>query len=422
MKRILMNLYWVGLLILLSASIHPFAGAQVPTMTADQARQVLLPYVQAPDQTLVNPAVSWPDYSTGHTMYLFYGAANGNGGRYQIDGATGEKNIQYVPTSTWDKNASDAPPLLSRSQLMQIATAFAQQHFPGYAASTGRDTESGREPQLRDGDSYSIFFGTLAPSGAELPIWCDVDLEEDTGAVAYYTELDLPVTVDTTPQITQDQAVAIGQQWIYQNISTDPAAGQFMSGLAPGDPPVNFKVAVDPLLNEALIYKIAFTACGLLVDAHTGAVVGEDGWASFGGPAATAIPKRTGPDREVMQTVRYGNSMITEHSAIATAGQVYLWSGFLKSLDIQFKHQKGWLLLSNGNKHLRLPVRTSAGGKGEGAWSRKGSLYVPLTVVGQLTDRVAANPQSGEVQIKLPVGTAKVAPNTTFPHKAGGKL
>ena len=380
-------LLWLTLPVL---RCHAQAG-----MTVAQARQALLPDVQPPDTTL--PSTPIVGSFDGHTQYEFDG--NGGGG-YSIDAVTGEKQIMYAGLSAADKQAQTPDNPLTAAQLQQVASAFVAQHFPGYNAASFQMVAPPVDI-VDDGDEYYVDFVTTAPSGATLPIHCLVIVEEDTGKVKCYEETSILVTVNTTPNYIQAQAIQIGQNWIYQNLSTDPAAGQFQTDLG-GRSPIKFYVNVDALLNETLIYQIFFSSIVLSIDALSGQVVDVDYYAGAT-PTFRSGPKLAADSRESLVAVHSSGGFVPlGHAAIQTHGRVYLWGGYLKALGISTLRSKNLLTLTSAKRRCLLKVKTIPTGSNTVAWEREGSMYLPLAAVRSLTSSVAKNPNTQEIVLTMP--------------------
>lgn len=387
---------WTALqaVLLLTAS-QITAGAQ--NISAAQAQSILTGCVQAPDTALTVPPITSADRN-GHTDYLFYG---NQGGNYSIDSLTGDKTISYAGLSAADGIAQTPSVHLSASALLQIATSYVSQHFPNYVSGMFQinapliDVSS-------DGDEYYADFKSIAASGALLPTHAYVIVEEDTGKVKSYEESIISLTISTTPAISQSQAVQIGQNWIAQNVSTDPVAGQFQTDLGRSSP-IRFYVNVDPLLNQTLLYEICYTTTALDIDAQSGAVVGQDFYAG----ATTKIvgsASRSPQDQEIVYTMRLASSGDRlNYAAIGTQGQTYLWSGYLKSVGVRMERKSSTVTLHNGAKQVILQLSATAKPDNKVAWQRKGGIYLPLAALQSLTPSFVKYANMQEVIVKLPL-------------------
>ncbi|HET6386774.1 MAG TPA: PepSY domain-containing protein [Armatimonadota bacterium] len=391
--------------------------AQVPEMTADQARQALLPYVQAPDTTLTATATVDTDPLNGHTTYQFEGDTGGS--TYVIDAATGEKDITYLHASTWDQvnNPNNPPPFLPTSQLLQNAIDFLAAHFPNYTPGMFQNSCDGSPATVADGDEYFLNFYALSPSGAWQPLHSMINVEEDTGRIVTYTEKAIPVTISTTPAISQAQAIQAGQTWIAQNLTTDPTAGDLQSTDAlGGNPQVQFEVIVDPMLNETLVYQIMYKVCPLTIDAQSGAVIGQDEW--LGGAGFHGAPKNPAKRREALWHVRLGPKVLLnlDHVAIQANGETYLWQNYLRPMGIRIAKHGGQLDLSKGPQRLRLRIRDNPKGTPAEAWKRQGSLYVPISAVSKLYPALVLDKQAQAVVLNVPAPplSANVGPGMRF--------
>jgi hypothetical protein len=393
MGRTYANAARLALTWLIICAVAPGAVAQ---MTVEQARQLLLPHVQAPDTNLdtnqvnLNPVIEIS--LEGHPEYLFYGDAWGT---YRINAVTGEKSIFHVPRSLLP--AGDQPATtLPATQLRQIAIDYVAAHFPGYTPNLFTVYSGDIEPDY-DTNEYYVHFICTAPSGAELPLWCLVVVEEDVGFVKRYDEGCIPVTISTVPAVSQAQAIEIGRAWIAQNFDPDPSWG------ALNEPreyyPVEFKVEVDPFLNQALVYRIPYEAMVLYVEAQTGAVIATDGWAGGGDGPRKKDGKRAKPVESIWQvTLPHGNMM--HHGAIAIPGRVYLWHKQAQALGITVRQEAGRVVLTCKGKVTRLPLaRTRPDGRRIVAWLRKRSLYLPVAALRRLTDRVRVDLSSHVVTL-----------------------
>ena len=395
--------------------------AQVTPMTPDQARQALLPYVQAPDTTLGTNAVSdsgCPDWRSDHLAYMFYGDSRGGfGGQYWIDTVNGSKSVDYGFISTWDHDPSDKPAFLSAAQLTQIASDFAAQHFSGYPLCTITNDNEGLPPDT-SGASFFVVFQASAPSGALLPIICKIWVEDDVGHIDDYAEQNIPVTISTTPSLTPDQAIASGQQWLLTNFSSNPADGQLISQDDYDEPLVSLRVTVDDAENEELVYRIAFVAAVMDVDAQTGAVVNEDDWM---GMPANPLPQRVlspverakahrDAERKAFKREQFwqigmgskAGASDVNRLAIHTHGQTYLWTGYLKALGITAANRHGRFNLTRGARTVKLTIKKRATGGRGCAWERTKLLYVPVPAVQELCPGVVVNAAYGTVTLNAP--------------------
>lgn len=381
---------------------------QADPLTPDQARQTLLSYVQIPDAALtVVPGISLNQ--DGHTEYLFHGddgiAGSNTGGYYGIDAVTGAKSITFSGLSVADGNAQTPSSHLTEMQLQQAALNYVSQHFPNYFPGM-LSMSAGMVDAIYDADEYYVDFTIPVASGAEVPVHCQVIVEEDTGKIKFYGELNLPISVSTNPAITQSQAVQLGQNWIARNISTDPLPSQLNNNIGPRSP-IRFKIVVDAFLNQTLVYDISYNALALVIDAQSGSVLDTESYASFSSSARFG-PKSAPLSREhfwamKMQIGKQQAQVIDKftHAAIHTQGQTFLWSGYLKPAGIRVTRQNGGLILRSGKKALPLKSLRTATTNSRTAWERKDGFYVPLVAVRTLTSVFTEIPPSQEVLIVL---------------------
>ena len=355
--------------------------AQLLAMTPSQGRQIMLTYVSLPDTTIATRTVT--DISIGgHTEYLYYGD---HGGEYRIDAITAEKRIHYGGLSGADHTRLLPATPFTGAQLLQIALNYVAQHFPNYQPGMFQTSPAVTSPAavtVDDVNDYYVRFRCPAASGADQPLHCLVIVREDTGTIKDYDETAIPVTVNTTPALRQDQALQIGQNWIAQNISSDPAAGRLNTGV--GRAQIQFRVDVDLLLNEALLYEICYNALVLDIDAQTGAIIGSDSYFGATSPFISK-PTRQQPDIETMLDVKFhfGTSAL-QRSAIAVHGQTYLWENYLKWIGIRVKHTGEQLSLSIGDKQMSFALADSPGGTEGKGWRRKDGIYLPVVAVKKL--------------------------------------
>ena len=370
------------ILVLFLTLITP-CTAQVAPMSAMQARQLLLRNLLPPDTNL--SLVPTPSTSfDGHPSYVFTG--NG-GGDYRIDAVTAEKSIHFAGISGGQETPAVLP--FSAEQLQQAAETYVRRHFPNYSAASFRMAVGPIDSQS-DMNEYDVGFAAVPASGAEVPQHCSVIVEEDSGKIKSYEETAIPVTVSTTPGITQAQAVRLGQGWIAQNISADPWAGEFQTDLG-GQSPISLEVAVDSLLNQALVYKISYRFVVLTIDAQSGDVLAKDEYiGSFSHPLTA--PKRPANEREKcfeVQTVANDRALL--YAAIAVQGQIYLRENYLKLGGVSASVTGKQLVLTAGEKRLRLSVAQKPSSYSLVAWKRKGVVYVPLAALRKLTNRFGQN-------------------------------
>lgn len=359
-------------------------------MSANQARQALLPHVEAPDTTLQAEYVIETGL-LGTPEYLFYGDGWGS---YRIDAVTGEKHVQHRGRTLLEPGAQPTV-TLAATQLRQIAVDYVAAHFPGYIPGLFA-IYAATDVFQDDLNEFGANFVCTSASGADLPIWCRVHVEEDTGAVKSYQESSIPITVNTNPTITQAQAIAIGQQWIAQNFDSNPAMGALKT---PSDQyQVGLLVDVDALMNEALLYRIPYYSMVLDIDAHTGGVIGIDYWA---GPDERF--KRSGsrksPNPESIWTVEVPKGLPMHHGAVALPGRVFLWHKQARSLGIGIRQNGNSLVLSGKGKSIRLPLMRTAPGLRMAGWIRKGEIYVPIATLLRLTHRIRLDPQEHSVTL-----------------------
>jgi len=394
------KIWIVGILLCFWGISSQRIHAQAPEISPSQARQVLLSYLAPPDTTLTAQPVV--DTNTdGHTEYLFYGNA---GGSYGIDAATREKEISFAGIA--GGGATPTNPPFTAIQLQQTATTYVSQHFPNYSAAFHMN--AGSIDVQSDANEYYITYYLLSPSGAEQPINGLVVVEESSGKIKSYEEKALSININTSPAITQSQAVQIGQSWINQNMSTDPAEGQFQTDIG-GQSPVQFEVFVDHLLNQILLYKICFNSIVVIVDAQSGSVIGIDRYLGVSTNTKIAAAKSL-MERETfwgMHTSLSNHSLA--YSAISVQSQIYVKESYLKLCKISKKTVANALILGYGHQKISLRIAEVATKDKRTAWRRKDGLYIPLAALQTLTNAFVKNTMTQEVVILLP--KKKVARN-----------
>jgi hypothetical protein len=388
-----MQLYLTPLLFslawLYTCAALPKAIAQ---MSADQARRILLRHIQTPDATL-RAEVVFDIGGDGHLEFLFYGD---KGGTYRIDAVCGAKLIVHArrsPVEIWEKPAKTLAP----SQLDKIAADYVAAHFPGYKKGMFK-VSSGKD----DGGTYCLYdvnFIREVPSGAEIPVKCSLEVEEDTGAVSRYQEYSLPITINTDPKLNSAQAIAAGQEWIRQNVSLNPETARVSD--PPELYPVRLKVDVDPLLNQTLLYEIRYRAMVLQVDAQTGAVISHDLYAHDDeGPRQSWGKGAKNP--ETLWEVRFPNGHTLTHEAIAVSGAVFVWHRYARAVGIAVRQGSESVELACRDKRIRLPLVSENPGATEAAWLMKGELYLPVAALLQLTDRIRVDQMGQSVTLSHP--------------------
>lgn len=380
---------------------------QADPLTPDQARQILSRYVQLPDAALtVAPATSIDQ--DGHMGYLFHGddghAGSNTGGSYGIDAVTGEKSITFSGLSEADGNAQTPSNHLTETQLQQVALNYVSQHFPNYFPGM-LSMSAGMIDAVYDADEYYVDYTIPVASGAEVPIRCQVIVEEDTGKIKFYSELNLPLSISTNPAITQSQAIQLGQNWIARNISTDPLPSQLSNNIGPRSP-IRLKIVVDAFLSQTLVYDISYKALALVIDAQSGSVLDTESYASFASGARSG-PKSPPLSREHFWAMKMqiGKQEAIDnftHAAIHTQGQTFLWCGYLKPAGIRVTRQSSGLILRGSKKVLALKSLRTATTNNRIAWERKDGFYVPLAAVRTLTNVFTELSHSQEVLIIPP--------------------
>lgn len=369
--------------------------AQAQIMTPVQALTILSGYIQAPDTALNLPQITSID-KNDHTHYLFYG---NQGGTYSIDATTAEKHIGYSGVSAADMRAQTPQNHLAASSLQQYASSFVAQHFPNYVNNMFQIVAPSVD-LLDDGDEYYVDFNSLSASGAMLPIHATVIVEEDTGKIKAYDEYSTSVTINTTPNISQSQAIQIGQNWITQNMSTDPVAGQFQTDLG-GSSPIKFYVNVDSLMNQSLLYKICYTTTVLNIDAQTGAIIGQDFYAGV----TSKITKKGSKnyrDQEILYNMclKPGGESLNR-AAILTEDQTYIWAGYMNTVGIQMENSNSAVIMRCGEKRMKLSFSKTSKPNNRIAWRRKDGIYIPLAAIHSMTNTFIKNSATREISIYL---------------------
>lgn len=375
-------------------------------LTPDQARQVLLPYVQAPDVSLT--AIPATDVNQeGRIEYQFHGdggtTGSNAGGNYNIDAVTGEKSVTFSGLSEADGNAQTPSSHLTEAQLQQAAANYVAQHFPNYHVGMF-SIGAGPIDATFDADEYYVHFNYAVASGADVPISSLVIVEEDTGKIKFYSELNLPLVVSTTPAITSSQAIQLGQNWIAQNISADQTLSQLNTNIGPQSP-ISLKILVDALLNQTLIYDISYNAIALVIDAQSGNVIATEPYASISSKARSG-PKAAKQSREKFwdMKVQSGNGTLVDkftHAIIFTLSQMFVWEGYLKLGNIRLIRHDKELVLVRGDKKVHLEFSKAASTNNRTAWQRGKSIYVPLAAIQVLSDRFVERPETQDIVIKL---------------------
>lgn len=217
-----------------------------------------------------------------------------------------------------------------------------------------------------------------------------VYVEEDTGVTKAYDEQCLPTLINTWPSITEAQAVVAGRQWIVLNCDADPYWGELVT---PRELyPIELMVDVDPLLNQALVYRIPYRAAVLFVDAHTGAVLRIDGWLSSGLHSRSASRRQAPPPEAFWDVALAGGGLSMHHAAVVVSpGRAYIWCGYALALGIKVERKGRAVVLESGGRKVRLPLQLAQPQRDRPvAWDRAGELYVPVRSLLRLTDRLRA--------------------------------
>jgi hypothetical protein len=231
-----------------------YAQSLAPQITADQARQIMLTYIQAPDTDFA-PADAYLDDSSHHQMYNFYGnkgiQGNDQGFTYTIDAVTLEKSI-YTGADHTGSNGS----VMSRNALEQLAKSFFKAHYPvayqiQMVCVTDYKQDNSPINQTEDNNDFSGDFVCInyLPCDLNQCYRCSVDLREDTGQLTSYDERCIPLTISATPAINASQAVSIAQLWVQNNISSDSASYQIETAYSD---PEWLQVLIDSNLNQTL--------------------------------------------------------------------------------------------------------------------------------------------------------------------------
>ena len=364
------------------------ASCQVP-MTKAEARRILMQHIQAPDKVLTD-TVKVDIKVDGHPEYRFEGD---KGGRYRIDAVCGSKWIDYKRVSKleiWDKTENKLPP----DKLVQIAKNYVSAHFSSY--DPGMFTI---ESWPCDGGTYILYevkFTSTSGSGAVLPSKVSVELEEDTGALSRYEEVNNPVKVSMIPAITQDQAVAHGRAWIARNISANPSKGELPT---PAEQyPVLLKVDVNAFINQTLVYTIYFRRSHLTIDAQSGLVLLESLYASSDEDPGGVKYKPVIPEERLWE-VRWPNNSTLTHSAIATQAGVFIWGRYAENIGVKIRKDRGKVVLSCKGNAARIPIASSRPVSQAETWLRHGELYLPVEAVLQLTNRIGVDSERQAVTL-----------------------
>jgi hypothetical protein len=182
--------------------------------------------------------------------------------------------------------------------------------------------------------------------------------------------------------------VVAGREWIALNCDPDPYWGELVT---PRELyPIELMVDVDPLLNQALVYRIPYRAAVLFVDAHTGAVLRVDGWASSGPrrPSASRTPRA--PIQSFWDVALAGGGLSMRHAAVVVVpGRANLWHGYAIAAGVKVTRERSGVVLAANGKKTRLPLRRARPlGDEPVAWLRSGEMYLPVRVLLGLTDRL----------------------------------
>jgi|GEM_PF-3219452 len=373
------------------------AAGQVQVLSVAEARQILAPHLDPPD-TAFGDRVVIETSLEGHPEYLFYGNA---WGRYRINAVTRAKLIQHQGRTLLEPGVQPAT-TLDASALRQTAVDYVATHYPDYQPGMFQ-VWSPETVTADDCNEFTVAFSAQAPSGAELPPRCVAYVEEDTGAVKTYEECCLPTLVNTWPSVTEAQAVAAGRQWIALNCDPDPYWGEL---LTPGDlHPIEFMVDVDPLLNQALVYRIPYRAAVVYIDAQSGSALRVDGWLADDGDRRQRASRKPGPPREAFWDVVLAGADMAMHRAavVLPPGRGYVWHGYATSLGVKVVRAGPAVVLTISGKRARLRVR-HAPPRGEvaAAWERSGELYLPVRTLLGLTDRLRADAEGRRIVLWHP--------------------
>ena len=342
---------------------------------------MFLTFLQKPDIELDNgDLISGDNDHNAH--YEFHG--NG-GGEYNLDTRTGEKSINYSGRSDITNKSDVMKHLLSKDKLKDIAVQYMRLHYPGYKDGMFKINAPPVDYEC-DLNEYTVFFRMFSKSGAMLPTNCVIYIEENTGKLFNYNEEIVPITINTTPVFTEEQAVQIGKIWIAMNFSADQPMGEFNTDLG-GAFPVKFEVVKDNLDEQVLHYQISYKPFVLDIDAITGDVYGLDYYA-MDLPRTKTGPLAVASKRESFLRVPSKNpGAPSNRMNISVNGHIYIWSGYLKHMGLSFNVNKKEMTIKSDKKSVILPI-SDLPEDGKAAWMRQKNIYMPLKILNSLTGRL----------------------------------
>lgn len=131
------------------------------------------------------------------------------------DGALSGMSLKTPPI------AEETPPVIDVTGARQVATQFAQEHYPGFATTQWAVTS---DEDANGNDAYQFIWTPLiGNSGARAPWGLFVDVDKYSGSVNFFSRpYDQPVNCPTDPQISMAQAIQIATPFAFWNPAQVP--------------------------------------------------------------------------------------------------------------------------------------------------------------------------------------------------------
>jgi len=267
----------------------------------------------------------------------------------------------------------DTPPAIDVAGARQVASQFAQEHYPGFAATQWAVST---DEEANGNDAYQFIWTPLiGNSGARAPWGLFVDVDKYSGTVNFFSRpYDQPVNCATDPQITMAQAIQIATPFAYW----DPALVPFTEA--------QLQISIDSVGINQLVWNVFQYEDGthqgahfeVNIDAITGEVTGFS--APLGQPLVTPQNRTAMTRRSQATTTKKRKSLRLRSSdgpevysfcaPQVRAGQMWVRAELLRGF-------RAWVTSTPEHLVIR-DQRRRLNEKTAGAQWRDGGWWVPL--------------------------------------------